>query len=150
MQLHSRRRLDTVAAGGDPNVNVNHVVAEHLSANDRVALFATRIFGSMPTFYLFFVWALLPVIPFFRSHQTFILYISAGIIQLVALPLLSVGQNLLGRHSETRAEADFAVNQKAFADTEAILAQLKTLDERTLALAQVILRNAGAHEAATK
>ena len=141
MHVRQQRHRATVAAANDATVNVNHVVSDHLSANDRIALVATRIFGSMPTFYLFFVWALLPLIPWFHHYQSFILYISAGIIQLVALPLLSVGQNLLGRHSEARAEADFAVNQRSFADTEAILAQLKTLDERTVAMAQMILKD---------
>jgi len=141
MHARQKRHRATVAAANDPTVNVNHVVADHFSLNDRIALVATRIFGSMPTFYLFFIWALLPLIPWFHRFQVFILYISAGIIQLVALPLLSVGQNLLGRHGEARAEADFAVNQRSFSDTEAILSQLKALDERTLAIAQVILKD---------
>ena len=50
------------------------------------------------------------------------------------MPLLMVGQNLQGRHSEARAEADFLVNQKSFADTEAIIKRLETLDERILAV----------------
>ena len=54
----------------------------------------------------------------------------------------------LGRHSEARAEADYAVNQKSFADTEMllkqqaqILEQMKVLDERTLQLVQQIAVN---------
>ena len=150
MELHHERHRKTVAAAKDQPANVNDVVADHLSFNDKVALVATRVFGSMPTFYVFIVWALLPALPWFRHFEGIILYISAGFVQLVALPLISVGTNLLGRHAEARAEADFAVNQKAFADTEAILARLKTLDERTLALARVILKNVEGGEAAAE
>jgi len=145
----------TVAAARSHEANVNSAFAQNLSFNDRLALVATRVFGSMPTFYLFVVWALLPIVPFLRHAEPIILYVSAGFIQLVALPLISVGQNLLGRHSEARAEADYAVNQKAFADTERLLkqqqemlAQMKVLDERTLQLVQQIAGGKGQPEKA--
>jgi len=148
MHLRSSSHRATVAAVKTPDANVNDAFRSHLNFNDRLALLATRAFGSMPTFYLFVVWALLPVIPALRHVEPIILYVSAGFIQLVALPLISVGQNLLGRHSEARAEADYAVNQKSFADTEMllkqqaqILEQMKVLDERTLQLVQQIAAN---------
>jgi len=66
--------------------------------------------------------------------------------------LLMVGQNMQGRHSEARAEADFLVNQKAFADTEAILKHLEGLDARLLELAesnhQILHRLAASADAA--
>lgn len=41
------------------------------------------------------------------------------------------------RHSEARAEADYLVNQKAFVDTEAILARLSAQDKQMLEIAQL-------------
>ena len=41
------------------------------------------------------------------------------------------------RHSEARAEADYLVNQKAFADTEAILARLSAQDAQMLEIARL-------------
>jgi len=46
------------------------------------------------------------------------------------MPLLMVGQNLQGRHSDARAENDYLVNEKSFADTEKILKQLDYVDSR--------------------
>lgn len=74
------------------------------SFNTRLALKMTRFFGSMACFYVFVLWALLPVIPFFSKYQVTILYVSAGFIQLVALPLLAVGQQVQSEKSEKRME----------------------------------------------
>jgi uncharacterized membrane protein len=41
------------------------------------------------------------------------------------MPLIMVGQNLLSRHAELRAEADFEINQKAERELEAILLHLE-------------------------
>jgi hypothetical protein len=71
--------------------------------NDFVALKLTLIFGTMWTCYLFFVYGLLPCIPLFTPYQNTLMYWS-GWIQLWALPLLMVGQNVLGKASEKRAQ----------------------------------------------
>jgi uncharacterized membrane protein len=54
----------------------------------------------------------------------FWLFIS-NMIQIFLMPLLMVGQNLQGRHSEIRAEADFEVNTKSEQEVEAILLHLE-------------------------
>ena len=72
----------------------------------------------------------------------------SNVIQISLMPLLMVGQNMQGRHSEARAEADYLVNQKAFADTEAILSRLEALDRRLLEITQTnqsILKHLAAH-----
>jgi uncharacterized membrane protein len=40
------------------------------------------------------------------------------VIQIMLMPLIMVGQNLQGRHSELRAENDFEVNVKAEMEIE--------------------------------
>lgn len=52
------------------------------------------------------------------------LFIS-NMIQILLMPLIMVGQNLLNRHAEMRAEADFEINQKAEREVEAILLHLE-------------------------
>lgn len=64
---------------------------------------ATLVFGTMWMFYAFFVYGLLPLIPFFAPFQSQIFYWS-GWVQLWALPLLMVGQNVMGRSAELRAQ----------------------------------------------
>ena len=61
----------------------------------------------------------------------FWLFIS-NMIQIFLMPLIMIGQNLQGRHSEIRAEADFEVNVKAEREIEAILAHLENQNELIL------------------
>jgi uncharacterized membrane protein len=118
--------------------NPNLIHHESLSLNEKIALRATNSFGSMPMFYLFFLWALLPIIPFLSQFQTVILYVSAGIIQLIALPLIIVGQNLQSRHSEIRAEEEFNTTNTSYKDIEHILKHLDAQDEELLKQSKLI------------
>ena len=73
----------------------------------------------------------------FDPFPAFVAYLLiSNVIQIMLMPLIMVGQNLQGRHSEARAEADYSVNQKAFADTERILKHLEDQDARLLELAR--------------
>lgn len=67
--------------------------------NNRVAEKATLIFGTMWMFYGFFIYGLLPLVPQFQPYQTTLMYWSTW-VQLWALPLLMVGQNILGKAAE--------------------------------------------------
>ncbi|KLU59908.1 hypothetical protein CEB3_c40420 [Peptococcaceae bacterium CEB3] len=69
--------------------------------NDLVAVRSTLIFGTMWMFYAFFVYGLLPLIPALKPYEYSFFYWS-GWVQLWALPLLMVGQNVIGRAAEAR------------------------------------------------
>lgn len=101
-------------------LHANKAHKDSLTFNERIAVRMTRFFGSMSCFYLFVIWALLPFIPFFSKFQVTILYVSAGFIQLVALPLISVGQNLQSRHSEFLAEATYQNDLEMHKDIDLI------------------------------
>ncbi|MDH6141168.1 membrane protein implicated in regulation of membrane protease activity [Kitasatospora sp. GP30] len=68
--------------------------------NERLAVRATRVFGSMPTTYLFFAYGFLPVLV--PAWMATLLYWS-NTVQLWSLPLLMVGQAVLGRAAERRS-----------------------------------------------
>jgi uncharacterized membrane protein len=51
-------------------------------------------------------------------------------IQLFLMPLLMIGQNLLGRDGEERAKKDLAVNLKAEKEIQTIREQLATIVSR--------------------
>lgn len=68
--------------------------------NEAFARRATLAFGTMWAFYLLTVYGLLPLL--FSGAINQLLYWS-NCVQLVALPLLMVGQNILGRDAELRA-----------------------------------------------
>jgi hypothetical protein len=68
--------------------------------NERIAVTATGAFGSMWAFYVLVLYGLLPLLV--PSAMTTLLYWS-NCVQLVALPLLAVGQGVLGRAAERQA-----------------------------------------------
>lgn len=138
--------IQAAAAGTPPN----QAVTENFSGLDRLAIRVTDHVGTMGFFLVIFAWTVLWVgynvlagkVPSlhwksFDPFPAFVAYLLiSNVIQISLMPLIMVGQNMQGRHSEARAEADFLVNQKAFADTEAILKRLEALDARLLELVE--------------
>jgi len=93
--------------------------------NDSIALKTVAWMSSIWCVYFFFIWSMLPtVIP---SLQDFVFYVSGGIIQLVALPLIMVGQNLAGKAAEERAEEDHEHLVEILADIREDHASLKAI-----------------------
>ena len=72
--------------------------------NDSIALKAVAVMSSIWCVYGFLIWSLVPTL--IPAAQDFVFYVSGGIIQLVALPLIMVGQNLMGAAAEQRAQED--------------------------------------------
>ncbi|WP_052069778.1 hypothetical protein [Streptacidiphilus albus] len=68
--------------------------------NDRIAARATRAFGSMWVTYGLFLYGFLPIL--LPSLMVTLLYWS-NTVQLWSLPLLMVGQQVLGRVAERQA-----------------------------------------------
>ena len=68
--------------------------------NERVAVRATQLFGSMGMTYLFFSYGFIPVI--FPAAMTALLYWS-NTVQLWSLPLIAVGTSVLGRAAVQQA-----------------------------------------------
>ena len=99
--------------------------------NEKIAFKATKLFGNMWTFWLFSLWAFLPLFPVLKNYKETILYISSGFIQLVALPLIMVGQEILGRASNARAEKDHIVLNEQFEKIKLMIDELKDLHQDT-------------------
>jgi uncharacterized membrane protein len=150
--------IEAAAAGTPPN----QAVVDTYSGLDRLAIWVTDRIGTMTFFLVIFAWTVVwvgynilaskvPALHWraFDPFPAFVAYLLiSNVIQISLMPLLMVGQNMQGRHSEARAEADYMVNQKAFADTESILSRLETLDQRLLEIAQTnqsILKHLASH-----
>ena len=82
--------------------------------NERLAVAGTRAFGSMGAVWACLGWSLLPLLPGMAWCREAVLYASAGVVQLVALPLLMVGGIVLNRVSEERAAEDHATIRAEF------------------------------------
>src|SRR5216684_4229381 len=130
--------------------NANIVHERSLSALDRLAIAITDKVGSIGFFLIIGGWTVLwtgynilasevPALHW-RAFDPFPAYVAylliSNVIQILLMPLIMVGQNLQGRHSETRAELDFEINQKAEKEVMATLQHLERNIDLLLQLMQ--------------
>ena len=128
--------------------NANIVHEQSLSGLDRLAIAITDKVGSIGFFFIIAGWTVLwtsynilasevPALHWraFDPFPAFVAYLLiSNVIQILLMPLIMVGQNLQGRHSETRAELDFEINQKAEKEVTATLLHLERNTELLLKL----------------
>jgi len=117
-----------------PLRNVNIAQKERLTRLERSALWITDHVGTMGFFLLVFTWTILwlgwnivaPAAWRFDPYPAFVLWLFiSNMIQILLMPLFLVGQNLQGKYSAARAEADFEINTKAEREIETILRHLE-------------------------
>jgi hypothetical protein len=129
------------------NINTVHR-AEQQSAgfNTRVAVWLTKNVGTMQCAYIFAGIGIGSLIGVFTNNVFLAALfgsISSYFLQLVLLPILSVGQNVLSRHQELQADEVFKTSQRSFRDIEEIMAHLSAQDEELLKQTSLLLRLAG-------
>ena len=138
---HEPLSFEELKALRKPLRNINIERRENLSGMDTVALFVTEHVGTMGFFLIILLWTVLwlgwnvlgPVDARFDPYPGFVLWLFvSNMIQILLMPLIMVGQNLQGRHSEARTEADFEINIKAEREIEAILQHLENQNELIL------------------
>jgi len=118
-------------------------VRSRLSTLDRIALFITQHVGTMGFFLIILAWTVIWLgINFFSPWKfdppmgfVFYLFIS-NVIQILLMPLIMVGQNLQGMHSEARAEHDLEVNVKAEHEIEVVLQHLEYQNDLLLKMVE--------------
>jgi ABC-type multidrug transport system fused ATPase/permease subunit len=125
--------------------NVNRVHAAEIAAagfNTQIAVWLTEHVGTMWTAYAFAVLAIIGLFAILGLLSPIvallIAWISQTFLQLVLLPVIMVGQNVLGRKSELQADESYATTMKTYADIEDVLKHLDKQDEKILALEQLI------------
>jgi len=125
--------------------NVNRVHAAEIAAagfNTQIAVWLTEHVGTMWTAYTFAVLAIIGLMAILGLLSPIvallIAWISQTFLQLVLLPVIMVGQNVLGRKSELQADESYSTTMKTYADIEAVLQHLDKQDEKILALEQLI------------
>lgn len=90
-----------------------------VTLNDKLAVLCTKGFGTMWMFYALTLYGLMAVIPAFHPFQDTLLYWS-NFVQLISLPLLLVGTNILGRDAEARARYDHEKLAQTYEETKMI------------------------------
>lgn len=128
-----------------PPHNVYKEFHENLGKLDRFAIFITEHVGTMGFFFLIFTWTvcwlgwnlLAPPRLQFDPPMGFVLWLFiSNVIQIFLMPLIMIGQNLQGRHTEARAENDLEVNIKAEQEIEIILRHLEYQNSILIAMMQ--------------
>src|SRR2546429_1471313 len=128
--------------------NVNVVYEKSLNTLDRLAISITNRVGSFGFFLIILGWTVVwtgynilasevPALHLraFDPFPAFVAYLLiSNVIQILLMPLIMVGQNLQGRHSETRAELDFQVNLKNEISLTEVLRRLDVLESERLPL----------------
>jgi len=107
---------------------------DSLEPMDRMAVWITEHVGTMGFFLVIFAWTaiwlgwnfLAPKKLQFDPPMAFVFWLFiSNVIQILLMPLIMVGQNIQGAHSELRAEHDLEVNVKAENEIEVILTHLE-------------------------
>jgi uncharacterized membrane protein len=135
-----------------PLRNVNKEAAARLSALDRLACWITERVGTMGFFLIILNWTvvwlgwnlLAPSNLQFDPPMAFVFWLFlSNLIQLLLMPLIMVGQNVQGQHSELRADHDLAVNVKAEQEIEVILEHLEYQNTILLRMVDKLEVNSG-------
>ena len=122
-----------------PVKNANSEYQNSLSPLDKLAVAITDKVGSMGFFFTIMVWTILwtgynilasevPALHWksFDPFPAFVAYLLiSNVIQIFLMPLIMVGQNVQGRHTEIRAQLDFEINQKAEQEITVVLRHLE-------------------------
>jgi predicted DNA repair protein MutK len=108
---------------------------EHVGVNGRIALLLTTVVGTMWCAYVFAVLALIALPSALGGGLLPIIqWVSQTFIQLVMLSVIMVGQNILSRTADKRADMTYRDAEAILHEAEQIQAHLKAQDEALNAL----------------
>ena len=96
-----------------------------MKINKTLAKYVTLAMGSMWCAYALFALALIPLE--WPSTMQVVTYISSAVIQLVALPIIMVGNQVLSEASEKRAKQDHAMLMESHAEIHELLREVRLL-----------------------
>lgn len=126
--------------------NVNRLVAAEQAAagfNTKIAVALTQSTGTMWTAYIFTVLAFIGLFGLLGWLNPFVFllttWVSQQFLQLVLLPVIMVGQNVLNRKSELQAEEQFNTTMSTYHDIEQIMKHLSAQDAELLRHAHMLM-----------
>ena len=141
---YTKEMMDKLRRIPEPTVrsvvkNANSIHKDEMSPLDKLAVKITDKVGSMTFFFLILGWTIcwcsyniiateIPGLHLnaFDPFPAFVAYLlMSNVIQILLMPLIMVGQNVQGRHSEIRAELDFEINQKAEKEVAVMLQNIQ-------------------------
>ena len=118
------------------NTRQTHSETMQHDINMRIAVWLTKRVGSMLTAYLFGIlaiiglFALLDIIP--PTVALLVAWASQTFIQLVLLPVIMVGQNVLDHQQGLQAEEQYETTVKIYHDSEQMMRHMQAQDTELL------------------
>src|SRR6266571_4159851 len=126
--------------------NVNRLQEAEQAAsgfNTRVAVALTKGVGTMWTAYAFVVLAFIGLFAILGLLNPIVsllvAWASQTFLQLVFLPIILVGQNVLGRKAELQAEEQFRTTMSTYHDIEQVTKHLSAQDAELVRHAQLLM-----------
>ena len=118
---------------------------EHVGFNGKVALLLTTVVGTMWCAYAFAVLALVALPSALKSGDPLQLvqWVSQTFIQLVLLSVIMVGQNILSKASDKRADMTYQDADATFHEARQIQDHLKAQDDAINAMLDKIVKLEG-------
>ena len=93
--------------------------------NERFAKNSVVALSTIWAVYIFTIWSILPLV--LPQYETFILYVSSGVLQLVLLPLIMLGTKIAEKSSEARANQDHKTILASFKELKEIMEHNHTI-----------------------
>ncbi len=126
--------------------DLHRSLQQEVGFNTRLAVWLTKNVGTMQCAYLFACIGIGSLVGVATNNAVLAAVfgsLSSYFLQLVLLPILSVGQNVLSRHQELQSDEMFRTSQRSFRDIEEIMAHLSAQDEELLKQTRLLLQLAG-------
>jgi uncharacterized membrane protein len=139
--------VDDLINRREPLRDINKEIAENIGLLERLAVWITEHVGTMGFFVVIFAWTALwlgwnllaPPELQFDPPMAFVFWLFlSNVLQMLLMPLIMVGQNIQGRHAETRAENDLQVNITAEREIEVILHHLEYQNRILIAMLETL------------
>lgn len=125
------------------NINMVHAAEQKAAGlNTAIAVVLTKSVGTMLCAYIFAFIGVGSLIGVFTGNVFLALVfgsISSYFLQLVLLPVIIVGQNVLNRKQELQAEEQFETTKKVYRDIEQIMQHLAAQDEERLQQTRILM-----------
>jgi hypothetical protein len=106
--------------------------------NMKIAVAITKGLGTMVCAYIFAILAIIGFPGFSATPTQYVQWISQTFIQLVALSVLAVGQQVLSKQGELMAEEQFNTTMSSYHDIEQIMQHLSAQDAELLRHAKML------------
>lgn len=107
--------------------------------NMKIAVVITKGLGTMVCAYIFAILAIIGFPGFGATPTQYVQWVSQTFIQLVALSVLAVGQQVLSKHGELMAEEQYNTTMSTYHDIEQIMQHLSAQDAELLRHAHLLM-----------